>query len=120
MEYILIMYINDIISKLNQNVIRIGNCDYYVKSKVEDELNNLANECVRWSVDDFKQQAILNKGEDWKEWYDEELFEEALHAMTSKHDASIGINWDVVDCYLEEYCWRKKESIGQTTYKKTK
>jgi len=105
------MYTGDIISKLNKHVMRFGNCDYYVKQHVEDAINTLGNECVRWSIEDFEQVAENKEGNDWEEWYDKNRFEEALHAMINKHDATLGINWETVDYYLEEYCRKKNPPI---------
>lgn len=63
---------------------------------------------VYWSVADFKHRAdelsIGNKSS----LYDESKFEEAMDAMINKHDASIGINWDVIDFWLDELCLKKK------------
>jgi hypothetical protein len=106
------MYIKDIISRLNKHVIRIANTNYYIASKVEDELNDIACRAVSWHVDDFINQAQLAEGEDWEEWYDKDEFERALCLMIEKHDASIGINWDTVDYYLETYCRKKYPPIG--------
>lgn len=60
---------------------------------------------ISWSVYDFEIRAIERTDEDaWKEYYDESKFQEALDMMIEKHDASVGINWDTIDYYLEEYC----------------
>lgn len=68
---------------------------------------------VFWHVDDFKGRAEENK--DWLNdhdsdvKYDESKFEDALDRMISNHDAEIGINWDVIDCYLLECKVEDKE-----------
>ena len=108
------MYIGDIISRLNKHVIRISNNDYYTIRHVQDELEALSNECIRWSEEDFEHQARLKKGQEWEEWYDKTRFEEALHSMVNKHDANRGICWDTVNHYLEEYCRKKNDPIGKT------
>lgn len=60
---------------------------------------------ISWSVDDFEGRAAEREGENlWHYKYDRTKFQDALDTMISKHDASIGINWDVIDYYLDEYC----------------
>jgi hypothetical protein len=59
---------------------------------------------VAWSVQDFVQQAMNEKEDNWSSYFDESKFQEGLDLMISKHDATIGINWDVVSYYLNEYC----------------
>jgi len=70
---------------------------------------------VFWHKDDFEQQALLN--EEWKnedltgeeeQLYERTKFQEALETMILKHDATVGINWDVIDYYLETYCRKDK------------
>ena len=56
---------------------------------------------IGWSVEDFKYQA--SKQED-PSIYDETKFQNALDAMINKHDASIGITWETIDIYLDNYC----------------
>ena len=36
--------------------------------------------------------------------YDRSKFQESLEKMIHEHDANIGISWDTVDIYLNEYC----------------
>jgi hypothetical protein len=36
--------------------------------------------------------------------YDRTKFELALSNMVRKHDATLGITWDTIDYYLDEYC----------------
>lgn len=60
---------------------------------------------ISWSIYDFEARAIEKTNIDvWKEHYDASKFQEALDMMIQKHDASLGINWDTIDFYLEEYC----------------
>lgn len=63
---------------------------------------------VFWHKDDFEQQAELKEHIfENKDIYDRSKFQDALELMIYKHDASIGINWDVVDYYLETYCLKE-------------
>jgi len=41
--------------------------------------------------------------------YDPDKFENALYEMMRRHDATIGITWDTVDYYLDEYCLKDKK-----------
>lgn len=58
-----------------------------------------------WSVDDVLYQAE----EDEVELTEEEA-KEILHWIDRKHDATIGINWDVISSYIWDFDYdRKKE-----------
>ena len=65
---------------------------------------------VYWHIDDFEARAIEKEEQDLKEYtprpvlYDRIRFEESLLAMISDHDCNIGITWDTIDYYLNEYC----------------
>ena len=43
---------------------------------------------IVWSVDDVKEQCS---------WLTDEQAKDVLHNLKHKHDACIGINWDVID-----------------------
>jgi len=105
------MYLGDVINRLNKHIIRISNIDYYPAQFVRNEIESVAKECIRWSIEDFKYAAKLKRGENWEEWYDTNRFEEALHNMINKHDGSFGITWDTVESYLDEYCRLKDDPI---------
>jgi len=48
---------------------------------------------VEWCIDDVLQQdSTLTR----------EQAIEVLELLDNKHDATIGINWDVIDCAIEE------------------
>ena len=49
-----------------------------------------------WSIDDVRQQAALKE----IDITDEQAFK-VLHNIERTLDASIGINWDVIDCHLD-------------------
>ena len=95
------MYVEDIIYKLKPSIVRFGNIDYYPVIKIQDELHTLGDECIRWSTDDFKYQAIdACDGDEtiWEQYYNKEMFGMALQEMINRHD------WETVDYYLETYC----------------
>ena len=105
------MYITDIVKQLSESSIRYGNLDYCRLDKVVDILTDLSKKCVKWSEDDFRAVALNKKGDEWDLWYCKERFGEALHAMIDKHDASVGINWDTIEYYLDMYCKIKSEPL---------
>ena len=58
---------------------------------------------ITWSVEDFEGRAVdIEANNDTR--YDRDRFELALERMISQHDATIGITWDTVDFYLDQYC----------------
>ena len=105
------MYIADIIKKICDRSVRISNVTYVPLDLVNHEMTKLALKCIRWDEDDFKCAAEVIAGEAWSDWYDPERFEEALHAMIEKHDCTIGITWDTVYHYLEDYCSKKYKPL---------
>jgi hypothetical protein len=53
---------------------------------------------IKWSTEDVLAQAkglglALN----------ETQADEILESLQDNHDATIGINWDVIACYIEDY-----------------
>lgn len=62
---------------------------------------------VYWNIKDLEMQAAtleefdsVNEGS----IYDRSKFPLVLERMISEHDASLGINWDTITIYLNEYC----------------
>lgn len=51
-----------------------------------------------WSVEDVKTQAESRNLK-----IDDEQAEAIIERIDAKHDASIGISWDTIDCYLDDY-----------------
>ena len=47
----------------------------------------LRDHSITWGVADFESRAENAEGENWREVYNEELFEEALEEMISRHDS---------------------------------
>lgn len=60
-----------------------------------DNTNRIA---LIWGIDDVKFQA----DELGVELSDQQAFD-ILHDINKKHDASIGVNWDVIKCYIDMY-----------------
>jgi len=95
-------------------------------SILKDEVTSAGAESIRWSIDDFLQQALLaervyemdpnikknqismKNAHKYLKVYDPDKFQYALEMMIHKHDAGIGITWDTVDIYLDEYCLKDK------------
>lgn len=59
---------------------------------------------ISWSVEDLKYQAEQLKSFSPDLDFDESKFQEILEMLIHKHDAGIGINWDVIQIYLMEHC----------------
>lgn len=80
--------------------LREGHQTSSLYGKVDSQIRYVLSEntdCVFWSIDDFKMaNSDLYRSYDYT---DAEL-REAMHHMFSKHDAAIGINWDVLSHYL--------------------
>jgi hypothetical protein len=49
---------------------------------------------ITWGIDDVYQQAGDTR-------LTEPEAQEVLHLMDNKHDANIGINWDVIDVWID-------------------
>ena len=70
---------------------------------------------IWWHVDDVKYQAGWDA--DTQEWsedseYDRTKMHDVLHMLKSDHDCTFGINWNVIDCTLDNHrdavAWRTK------------
>ena len=90
--------------------------------QLEKEFEDYKLRSVTWDVEDFLWQALLNEdvfskdpnietgqitmdnAKEYLKEYDPETFEDTLHNMIYRHDASIGITWDTIDYYLDVYC----------------
>lgn len=68
--------------------------------KIADAVAELSNRSVTWHEDDFELRA--RESQAGRKAYDKKKFTEALYRMIRRHDAEIGVNWDTVDCYLED------------------
>jgi len=55
---------------------------------------------IVWHVDD-----ILSRAKDKEIDLSKDKALTILHDLKDDHDASIGINWEVIDCHLENYEW---------------
>ena len=59
---------------------------------------------ITWSLEDIKQRANeIMMDENPYVKFDETKYPEVLRLLEEKHDANIGINWDVIDMYLIQY-----------------
>lgn len=56
---------------------------------------------IWWHTDDFVARTQYMDKEDL---YDPMNYEYALAIMLKKHDANVGITWDTIDYYLDEFC----------------
>jgi len=91
------MHIDDIIVKFEKLAKSI--------SDLADEIRQYKEESVKWSIEDFEEQAN-NFGNNPKD-YDASKFQDALELMIRKHDAELGISWETVQCYLNSHCLKE-------------
>ena len=71
------------------------------KKKYEDLLKNFKQykeESIKWSVEDFIERA-----KEMRYKITKKRAQEALEHMIRKHDAELGINWNTIDYYIENY-----------------
>jgi len=73
-------------------------------SKAIEIAKDFQQRSIIWAVEDFESRAEDMEGENWREIYDEDKFENALTSMIHDHDCNYGITWDSVDHYLNSYC----------------
>ena len=74
------------------------------KREIENALDTNSGQ-VSWCIDDFECQAeYCEEMREEGELYDREKFQSALDRMIDKHDATIGITWETIQLYLNEYC----------------
>lgn len=75
--------------------------------------NDIMSKCIEWSIEDFEQRAkeLENANTDFETdeqvyipEYDRSKFEQALLDMIHKHDRNLGITWNTIDYYLDEWC----------------
>jgi len=83
-----------------------GESEGWVRVKLEKPFRSF----MGWSIEDFECRASFWEEEQCLqshlqcEIFDRSKFREALEMMVSDHDATIGINWDTVDYYLDHVC----------------
>jgi hypothetical protein len=53
---------------------------------------------IKWNTDDVIMQADAMNIE-----LTEEQADDILESLENKHDANIGINWDVISFYIDDY-----------------
>lgn len=63
---------------------------------------------ISWCIDDLKWVAE-DRGLDVTGLTDDD-FRDVLGIVVRRHDACIGINWDVLECHLEMYIDDLKEN----------
>ena len=59
---------------------------------------------VYWHIDDFEMKATSLEEGELKPIYDRTKFQDSLVNMIRQHDACLGITWDTIEVYLDEYC----------------
>jgi hypothetical protein len=51
--------------------------------------------------DDWHTEDIISCAEDMGHTLTEEQAVNVLHLMSNRHDANIGINWGVIECFID-------------------
>jgi len=54
---------------------------------------------IKWGIDDVQDRA--KEGYEWDDMSDE-VARDILETMKRRHDCAYGINWDVIDVYIED------------------
>lgn len=87
---------------------------------ISQNIKNPVTRTISWSTEDFARIAFEKKGESWRDFYDESMFEEALNNMIKNHDPIYGITWETVMICLDMYCAKieKTNSIFLITKEK--
>ena len=81
-------------------------------------LEEFKKRSIIWDVEDFENWArdIESRESEEDFWdtdidvpekfklYDRSKFEQAFLTMIRRHDCTIGITWDTIEFYLDEYC----------------
>lgn len=73
------------------------------KKRLEDlqkEFDQYKKESIKWSTEDF---TSFEKSEDTFYSITEKNAQELLEDMIKHHDASLGITWDTVESYLQNW-----------------
>ena len=102
-EYLGIHFVKNVPDEV---LIKVYGKEYNLIQRILEDIGKCA---VIWSVEDFECRAEEKKGENWRDFYDETKFEDALESMIHHHDAEYGITWGSVDFYLDEMCIKKEE-----------
>lgn len=58
---------------------------------------------ITWHIDDIKSRDATLTDEECRE---------ILSTLERKHDAGIGINWDVIDAAIDWYKWENNEEVS--------
>ena len=83
---------------------------------------------VVWCVEDVKSMATVDPdrptslpadADDTDSWMTDEEAMTILRYMRRKHDAEIGINWTVIQHYVDELKYEKESNNGQTERNET-
>jgi hypothetical protein len=71
--------------------------------------------CMIWQTDDVLQR--LEENNEWKDQTREITVEEAnqiIEDIDRHKDCTIGITWDTIDIYIDEFFWEKEKSHEKT------
>lgn len=82
------------------------------------ELEEQLSRSITWCIADFEGQAVERETNGIL-LYDRSKFEDALSDMIRHHDATLGISWTTVDCYLDECAYSEQKLIARELTKLT-
>ena len=78
-------------------------------TEYRDRFNSENSICLIWCIADIKT-AMQNRDHPIEITDDECM--EILDEMERRHDASLGITWDTIEYYLDEFTQRKLTKLG--------
>ena len=88
------------VEKLEELYDRINGIDeYWIRDNIKEVITDLTNPdmiLIEWSIDD-----VYAKAEEEDKHIEKEDALRLLTDMEHRHDASAGINWDVISAYLD-------------------
>jgi len=93
----------------------IGQAEDYEKLhhayiKLQGDFEEYKNESIKWSVEDFTSLEV-------KGWtITDEQAKNALDAMIKGHDCTIGITWETVECYYQDYGTKLTPTIAEDVF----
>ena len=108
MSHEMYAFICGVFQSFQENGVQ-GVCKTIATHSCRNDLENaLDPDCQQttWCVGDFDSHAefLESNDNDGKPLYDRSEFGYALNRMCDNHDATIGITWDTIESYLNEYC----------------
>ena len=77
-----------------------------IASQIGEEFEQYKKESIKWSWEDIYETA---KEKGYK--CSKKKAQKILECMIRKHDASLGITWDTIECWLDIECKQIKNKL---------